>query len=98
MIFNLLYFSNSQATDDDGRGQTTSVSLRVGLTDANDSPPQFLQQKYRAVIDEGAEKFEPELKVQVREESGHFRQTSTIFNLRDSRHVTRTRRRRSATR
>lgn len=56
-----------QATDDDGKGQTTSVSLRVSLGDANDSPPRFLQETYRAVVDEGAEKFEPELKVQARD-------------------------------
>jgi len=43
------------------------VSLRISLTDANDSPPRFLQDKYRAVVDEGAEKFEPELKVQARD-------------------------------
>ena len=41
--------------------------MRVTLGDANDSPPRFLQEKYRAVIDEGAEKFEPELKVQARD-------------------------------
>ncbi|XP_043681793.1 cadherin-87A [Vespula pensylvanica] len=61
------YFLTYKATDDDGEGQTTSVSLRVSLADANDSPPRFLQDKYRAVVDEGAEKFEPELKVQARD-------------------------------
>ncbi|XP_066591300.1 cadherin-87A [Prorops nasuta] len=61
------YFLTYKATDDDGKGQTTSVSLRVSLVDANDSPPKFLQKKYRAVIDEGADKFEPELKVQARD-------------------------------
>lgn len=39
----------------------------MSLGDANDSPPHFLQEKYRAVVDEGAEKFEPELKVQARD-------------------------------
>ncbi|XP_076686160.1 cadherin 87A isoform X2 [Andrena cerasifolii] len=61
------YFLTYKATDNDGQGQTTSVSLRISLADANDSPPRFLQDKYRAVIDEGAEKFEPELKVQARD-------------------------------
>lgn len=41
--------------------------MRISLIDANDSPPRFLQDKYRAVVDEGAEKFEPELKVQARD-------------------------------
>ncbi|XP_015514773.1 cadherin-87A isoform X1 [Neodiprion pinetum] len=72
------YFLTYKATDDDGKGQTTSVSLRVGLTDANDSPPQFLQQKYRAVIDEGAEKFEPELKVQARDKDKTSKISYTI--------------------
>ncbi|XP_024937586.1 cadherin-87A isoform X2 [Cephus cinctus] len=61
------YFLTYKATDDDGKGQTTSVDLLVRLFNANDSPPRFLQEKYRAVIDEGAEKFEPELKVQARD-------------------------------
>ncbi|KAK0157779.1 hypothetical protein PV328_011474 [Microctonus aethiopoides] len=61
------YFLNYKATDDDGNGQTTTVSLRVSLADANDSPPHFLQPQYRAVVDEGAKKFEPELKVQARD-------------------------------
>ncbi|KAG5343409.1 CAD87 protein, partial [Acromyrmex heyeri] len=61
------YFLTYKATDDNGEGQTTSVSLRISLVDANDSPPRFLQDKYRAVVDEGAEKFEPELKVQARD-------------------------------
>nr|XP_012234071.1 PREDICTED: cadherin-87A [Linepithema humile] len=61
------YFLTYKATDDNGEGQTTSVSLRISLIDANDSPPRFLQDKYRAVVDEGAEKFEPELKVQARD-------------------------------
>lgn len=37
------------------------------MADANDSPPHFLQPQYRAVVDEGAKKFEPELKVQARD-------------------------------
>ncbi|XP_029049380.1 cadherin-87A [Osmia bicornis bicornis] len=61
------YFLTYKATDDDGQGQTASVSLRIHLLDANDSPPRFLQDKYRAVIDEGADKFEPELIVRARD-------------------------------
>ncbi|EFN85300.1 Cadherin-87A [Harpegnathos saltator] len=61
------YFLTYKATDDNGEGQTTSVSLRITVADANDNPPRFLQDKYRAVVDEGAEKFEPELKVQARD-------------------------------
>lgn len=41
--------------------------MRISLVDANDNPPRFLQDTYRAVVDEGAEKFEPELRVQARD-------------------------------
>lgn len=43
------------------------MSLRISLADANDSPPKFQHSIYRAVIDEGADKFEPPLKVQARD-------------------------------
>lgn len=56
-----------QAIDDDGKGQTTSVPLRISLTDSNDNAPVFINQNYRAVIDEGAMKFEPDLQVQARD-------------------------------
>lgn len=74
------YFLNYKATDDDGKGQTTSVSLKIALTDANDSPPHFLQNKYRAVVDEGAEKFEPELKVQARDKDKTSKITYTLID------------------
>lgn len=56
-----------QATDDEGKGQTTVVPLRITLIDANDNPPVFNNKNYRAVIDEGAKKFEPELIVMARD-------------------------------
>ncbi|XP_011304986.1 cadherin-87A [Fopius arisanus] len=74
------YFLNYKAIDDNGNGQTTTVSLRVSLADANDSPPKFLQDKYRAVIDEGAEKFEPELKVQARDRDKTSKITYSIID------------------
>lgn len=52
-----------QATDDDGAGQMTVVSLQISLTDSNDNPPVFATQVYKASIDEDAVKFEPELQV-----------------------------------
>lgn len=61
------YYLTYKATDDNGNGQTTTVSLRISLVDSNDNQPLFLQKKYRAVVDEGAEKFEPELKIQARD-------------------------------
>ncbi|GLV42165.1 Cadherin 87A, partial [Carabus blaptoides fortunei] len=62
-----VYFLSYKAIDDDGKGQTTSVPLRITLTDSNDNAPVFINQNYRAVIDEGAMKFEPDLQVQARD-------------------------------
>lgn len=56
-----------QATDDEGKGQTSVVSLRIQLMDANDSPPQCESPLYRASIDEGATSFEPQLFIKVRD-------------------------------
>lgn len=54
-----------QAIDDDGKGQTTTVPLKVTLTDSNDNPPIFSQSIYRAFVNEGSVKFEPELFVEA---------------------------------
>lgn len=54
-----------QATDNEGEGLSTVVSLKISLTDSNDNPPRFLYHNYRTVVDEGAAKFEPTLQVQV---------------------------------
>lgn len=58
-----VYFLIIQATDDDGFGQSTVVSLQISLTDSNDNPPVFVTPVYKASIDEDAVKFEPELQV-----------------------------------
>lgn len=54
---------HSQATDNEGRGLSTQVSLRIILTDANDNPPVFQHSHYRVAIDEGAKKFQQPLYV-----------------------------------
>ncbi|CAB0032464.1 unnamed protein product [Trichogramma brassicae] len=64
--------------------KTTSVSLRISLTDANDSPPQFLQKQYRAVIDEGSEKFEPPLKVEARDPDKSSKITYSLAQSNES--------------
>ncbi|XP_072929429.1 cadherin-87A [Epargyreus clarus] len=61
------YFLQYKATDDDGSGQMTVVSLQISLTDSNDNPPVFITPVYKASIDEDAIKFEPELQVQARD-------------------------------
>ncbi|XP_028175566.1 cadherin-87A-like, partial [Ostrinia furnacalis] len=61
------YFLQYKATDDDGSGQNTVVSLQISLTDSNDNPPVFSTPVYKASIDEDAVKFEPELQVQARD-------------------------------
>lgn len=65
-------FMRFQATDDEGAGQSTVVPLKIALLDSNDNPPLFTSDIYRAVIDEGATKFEPPLQVQVTVESDCF--------------------------
>ncbi|VVD05271.1 unnamed protein product [Leptidea sinapis] len=61
------YFLQYKATDDDGAGQMTVVSLHVSVLDSNDNAPVFSTRVYKASIDEDATKFEPELQVQARD-------------------------------
>lgn len=56
-----------QATDDNGLGQTSVVSLRIMLIDSNDSPPVCENPVYRASLDEGAIFFDPPLFIKVRD-------------------------------
>ncbi|XP_074032325.1 cadherin 87A [Leptinotarsa decemlineata] len=53
------------ATDDDGKGQTSTVLLKISLTDSNDNAPDFTQSVYRAFINEGTTKFNPDLIVEA---------------------------------
>ncbi|KAJ8670760.1 hypothetical protein QAD02_002019 [Eretmocerus hayati] len=73
------YFLNYKATDDNGKGQTTSVSLRISLADANDNPPRFQHNSYRAVMDEGADRLEPGLRVQARDRDKTSRITYSLL-------------------
>lgn len=54
-----------QATDEEGLGQSTSVQLKITLTDSNDNAPVFQSKNYTAVIEEGAKKFEPAFYIKV---------------------------------
>ncbi|XP_050101039.1 cadherin-87A isoform X1 [Anopheles aquasalis] len=62
-----VYYLSYRATDDDGRGQTSVVSVRISLLDANDSPPVCESPLYRASVDEGATVFEPPLIIRARD-------------------------------
>lgn len=62
-----VYFLSYKATDDEGKGQATVVSLRVILVDANDSPPVCESPLYRASLDEGAMTFDPPLLIKARD-------------------------------
>ncbi|KAL9694351.1 hypothetical protein quinque_013636 [Culex quinquefasciatus] len=62
-----VYYLSYKATDDEGRGQTSVVSLRITLLDANDSPPVCESPLYRASVDEGATAFEPPLVIKARD-------------------------------
>lgn len=63
----ITYFLSFKATDDGGQGQTSVVSLRISVTDANDSPPVCESPLYRASIDEGALFFDSPLMVKARD-------------------------------
>ncbi|XP_058116398.1 cadherin-87A [Anopheles ziemanni] len=62
-----VYYLSYRATDDEGRGQTSVVSVRISLLDANDSPPVCESPLYRASVDEGATLFEPPLIIKARD-------------------------------
>ncbi|XP_062126234.1 cadherin-87A [Drosophila sulfurigaster albostrigata] len=61
------YFLSYKATDDNGQGQTSVVSLRISVSDANDSPPVCESPLYRASVDEGALVFDSPLIVKARD-------------------------------
>ncbi|PSN52632.1 hypothetical protein C0J52_14597, partial [Blattella germanica] len=61
------YYLTYKATDDDGKGQSAVASLMISVVDSNDNPPQFTNQNYQITIDEGANKFEPPLRVEARD-------------------------------
>ncbi len=54
-----------QATDEDGKGHSTSVPLKISVLDSNDNPPIFQSKNYTADIEEGSTKFEPPFFVKV---------------------------------
>ncbi|KAL1508861.1 hypothetical protein ABEB36_003687 [Hypothenemus hampei] len=56
------------ATDDDGKGQTTGIPLKISLTDSNDNAPVFAQSTYRIFVNEGASRFEPPQIIDARDE------------------------------
>ena len=59
------YYLTLQVTDDQGRGNSALVPLRIDLRDVNDNPPRFEQFIFHASIDEGAAKFDPPFKVRA---------------------------------
>ncbi|XP_015032277.2 cadherin-87A [Drosophila willistoni] len=61
------YFLSYKATDDNGQGQTSVVSLRISVNDANDSPPVCESPLYRASVDEGSVVFDSPLVVKARD-------------------------------
>lgn len=75
-----VYFLSYKATDDEGNGQSTVVPLKISLIDSNDNAPVFTSEIYRAVIDEGATKFEPPLQVQARDPDKTSQLTYSILD------------------
>ena len=83
------YYLSFSATDNNGEGKKTVVSLRISVSDANDNPPKFAQRLYKASINEGEQSFEPQLFVKASDldESSILRfniidgNTNNLFNL-----------------
>ncbi|XP_060523658.1 cadherin-87A isoform X2 [Cylas formicarius] len=71
------------ATDDDGKGQATSVPLKISLTDYNDNPPIFNKSIYRVFVNEGATRFEPDLVIEARDADKTSHVTYSIVSGND---------------
>lgn len=74
------YFLILRVTDDEGRGNSALVPLRIDLRDVNDNPPVFEQLVFHTTIDEGATKFDPPFKVRARDEDSVSVLTYTIID------------------
>ncbi|XP_057377761.1 cadherin-87A-like [Daphnia carinata] len=74
------YFLILRVTDDEGRGNSALVPLRIDLRDVNDNPPIFEQFVFTTSIDEGATKFDPPFKVRARDEDSISVLTYTILD------------------
>lgn len=74
------YFLILRVTDDEGRGNSALVPLRIDLRDVNDNPPIFEQFVFTTSIDEGATKFDPPFKVRARDEDSVSVLTYTILD------------------
>ncbi|KAB0801704.1 hypothetical protein PPYR_03890 [Photinus pyralis] len=60
----ILYYN---ATDNEGKGHTTQVPLKIVLIDSNDNAPMFNSSLYNISISEGAAKFDPDLVVEAKD-------------------------------
>lgn len=61
------YFLSYKATDDLGKGQTSMVSLKLSVEDANDNPPVCESVNYKASVDEGSTIFDSPLIIKARD-------------------------------
>ncbi|VVC44201.1 Hypothetical protein CINCED_3A007173 [Cinara cedri] len=73
------YYLTFIATDDNGYGQSNSVTIMIILTDSNDNPPIFMQHSYKCLIDEGMTIFEPPLIVQATDAD---KSSSIMYSIR----------------
>lgn len=74
------YFLILKVTDDEGRGNSALVPLRIDLLDINDNPPRFEQLVFHTAIDEGATKFDPPFKVRANDDDSVSVLTYTIID------------------
>ena len=59
------YYVTLRVTDDQGRGNSALVPLKISLVDVNDNPPLFEKFLWMATVDEGATKFDPPFRVRA---------------------------------
>lgn len=74
------YFVTLKVTDDQGRGNSALVPLRIGLVDVNDNPPRFEKFLFHATVDEGATKFDPPFRVRAIDDDSTSILTYTIMD------------------
>ncbi|KAK9891762.1 hypothetical protein WA026_016560 [Henosepilachna vigintioctopunctata] len=68
------------ATDDNGKGRSTSAALRVTLSDSNDNAPLFAQPSYHVFVNEGAIIFDPEFVIEARDADKSSNVTYSIIS------------------
>lgn len=79
------YYLTLRVTDDQGRGNSALVPLKINLVDVNDNPPLFEKFLWMASVDEGATKFDPPFRVRAIDDDATSVLNYTIVEGNESR-------------